>query len=45
MGYESAFVAAHRAMAAEDFTFGLGYVEGMAWSDYLDALEVHPTRH
>lgn len=38
---EAAFIAAHRSMAAEDFTFGLDYTEGLSWSQYLDALEVH----
>jgi len=36
---ERAFVAAHRAMAAEDFTFGLGYADGMRWLEYLDHLD------
>lgn len=35
---EPAFVAAHRAMEADDFTFGLGYEPGMAWSQYVDRL-------
>lgn len=34
---ESAFVAAHEAMAAEDFPFGLAYAD-MPWSTYLDGL-------
>lgn len=37
---EAAFVAAHRAMAAEEFPFGLDYAEGMLWSEYRDMLEV-----
>ena len=35
---EAAFVEAHRAMQADGFTFGLGYREQMAWSDYLHDL-------
>jgi predicted acetyltransferase len=35
---EAAFVAAHEAMAAEDFAFGLSYEAGMAWADYVDVL-------
>jgi predicted acetyltransferase len=35
---EAAFAAAHRVMAAEGFTFGLGYKPGMEWSEYLRAL-------
>ena len=35
---ESAFAAAHRVMAAEGFTFGLGYKPDMPWSEYLSAL-------
>jgi predicted acetyltransferase len=35
---ESAFAAAHRVMAAEGFTFGLGYKPGMEWSEYLRTL-------
>lgn len=35
---EAEFLAAHRAMLAEQFVFGLGYVEGMAWADYLGGL-------
>jgi predicted acetyltransferase len=34
-------VAAHRSMAGEQFTFGLGYSDGMSWSKYLDELELH----
>jgi predicted acetyltransferase len=36
---EAAFLAAHAAMALEGFTFGLGYLPSMPWTDYLDALE------
>jgi predicted acetyltransferase len=36
---ETAFVIAHWAMAADAFTFGLGYQPGMEWSSYLEALE------
>jgi predicted acetyltransferase len=32
-------LAAHEALAAEDFTFALDYAPGMAWGDYLDLLE------
>lgn len=35
---EAAFLAAHEAMAADQFTFGLGYEPGMSWPAYLDAL-------
>jgi predicted acetyltransferase len=36
---ESAFAAAHRVMAAEGFTFGLGgYKPEMEWSEYLMTL-------
>ena len=35
---EPAFSAAHEAMAAEQFPFGLGYEPGMAWSQYLDRM-------
>lgn len=41
MDDESAFVAAHRAMADEDFAFGLGYEEDTPWSAYIDRLESH----
>ena len=34
---EAAFVAAHAAMAVEDFPFGLAYA-GVPWSTYLDGL-------
>jgi predicted acetyltransferase len=35
---EPAFRAAHEVMAAERFTFGLGYEPGMPWADHLGAL-------
>jgi predicted acetyltransferase len=38
-GDEEAFLAAHEAMAREDFAFGLGYQPGQPWSDYLAQLE------
>jgi predicted acetyltransferase len=38
---ESAFQDAHQVMAAEGFTFGLGYEHGMEWSTYLKALDDH----
>jgi predicted acetyltransferase len=38
---EAAFVAAHAAMAAEGFTFGIGYEPGMPWAAYLTALAYH----
>ena len=38
---EAAFVAGHRAMAAEGFTFGLGYQPGKPWATYLKELEDH----
>ena len=38
-GDEAAFLAAHEAMAREDFAFGLGYQPGQPWSDYLAQLE------
>lgn len=37
---EAAFAAAHRAMDAEDFPFGLGYEPDMAWSKYLERLDL-----
>jgi predicted acetyltransferase len=37
-GDEAEFVAAHRAATTDRFVFGLGYVEGMAWSVYLRGL-------
>jgi predicted acetyltransferase len=36
---EAAFVAAHRALEAEHFQFGLGYEDGMDWATYLRRLE------
>jgi len=36
---ETAFRAACRALAAEDFTFGLGLEPGMTWPDYLALLD------
>jgi predicted acetyltransferase len=38
---ETAFQDAHQVMAAEGFTFGLGYEPGMKWSTYLKALDDH----
>lgn len=38
-GDEAAFLAAHQAMAREDFAFGLGYQAGQPWLDYLAQLE------
>ena len=40
---EGTFRAAHAAMAAENFEFGLGYVPTMPWPDYLERLD--RTRH
>jgi predicted acetyltransferase len=48
---EPAFVAGHRAMAAEGFTFGLGYEPGQPRGAYLKEQENHrhgrnlPVRH
>ena len=48
---EAAFAAGHQAMAAEGFTFGLGYEPGKPWATYLKELEDHrhgrnlPGRH
>ena len=48
---EAAFIAGHRAMAAEGFTFGLGYEPDKPWRTYLKELEDHrhgrnlPARH
>ena len=48
---EAAFAAGHRVMAAEGFTFGLGYETGKPWATYLKELEDHrngrnlPVRH
>jgi predicted acetyltransferase len=36
---EAAFLAAHEAMACEDFAFGLGFEPGQPWQDYLARLE------
>ena len=36
---EAAFAAAHRALAEEDFQFGLGYAAGMDWATYLRRLD------
>jgi hypothetical protein len=38
---EAAFTAGHRAMAAEGFTFGLGYEPGKPWATYLKEQEDH----
>ncbi len=38
---EDAFVAAHRSMAADGFTFGLDYEPGMSWPAYVNSLEQH----
>jgi predicted acetyltransferase len=35
---EAAFLAAHKVMAGEGFTFGLHYQPGMTWRAYLAAL-------
>ena len=37
-GDETAFAAGHRAMAADDFVFGLGYETRMEWTSYLATL-------
>jgi predicted acetyltransferase len=48
---EAAFAAAHQALAAEGFTFGLGYEPGKPWATYLKELEDNrhgrnlPARH
>jgi predicted acetyltransferase len=48
---QAAFTAGHRAMAAEGFTFGLGYEPGKPWGPYLKEQEDHrhgrnlPARH
>jgi predicted acetyltransferase len=48
---EAAFAAAHQVLAAEGFTFGLGYEPGKPWAAYLKELEDHrhgrnlPARH
>jgi predicted acetyltransferase len=36
---EQPALAAHRALKADEFSFLLGYEEGMAWSDWLDDVE------
>jgi predicted acetyltransferase len=36
---EAAFLAGHRLMAAEGFTFGLGLTSGMSWPAYVTLLE------
>src|SRR5262249_37097507 len=38
---EAAFAAGHRAMAADGFTFGLGYEPGKPWRTYLRELGGH----
>lgn len=38
---EAEFRAAHEAMAAEGFVFGLLYSPGMSWDDYLREQEDH----
>jgi predicted acetyltransferase len=48
---EAAFIAGHRAMAAEGYAFGLGYEPGKPWRTYLKEQEDHrhgrnrPARH
>lgn len=37
-GDEALFVAAHRAASSPHFVFGLGYVDGMVWGEYLAEL-------
>jgi len=37
---EATFVAAHRAMRADDFDFGVGYHDGRPFDEYLAELEV-----
>jgi predicted acetyltransferase len=47
----AAFAAAHQVLAAEGFTFGLGFEPGKPWATYLKELEDHrhgrnlPARH
>ena len=36
---ERAFLAAHRALAADNFPFGLFYEDGMPWLDYIERLD------
>jgi predicted acetyltransferase len=38
---EAAFLAGHAAMAADEFTFGIGLEPGMSWSAYLKSLAEH----
>ncbi len=40
---EAAFRAGHAAMAAEDFTFGLGLEPGLPWALYLRRLDDYRT--
>ncbi len=42
-GDEAAVLAAHRDLAAEDFTFALDYEEGMTWAAYLNLLDAQRT--
>jgi predicted acetyltransferase len=39
---EAAFLAGHRVMEDDNFTFALAYEDSMSWTDYLELLE---TRH
>ena len=41
LGDEAAFHAAHEAMAADGFTFGLGLEPEQPWRDYVQALQDH----
>lgn len=36
---EEAFRSAHRALQLDDFTFGLGYTDGMSWATYLGQVD------
>ena len=36
LGDETEFIAAHRAMEADDFEFGLGYSPGASWAEYVE---------
>jgi predicted acetyltransferase len=38
---ETAFRAAHQAMAADGFTFGLGLERAITWAEYLQTLDDH----
>ena len=38
---EAEFDVAHRAMLADGFEFGLGYMAGTSWAAYLEMLEAH----